>query len=444
VLTQIRQFFTQPTLARRGFLTTSGAFVLVLAVLLAYDFNRAKRNEANDLTLRAFGGALLQSLSDIHSDREARVFMQGTETWVNRRRMENPVLLNRLQLELKDAAQTLVYASQPTAQDHPHGSYVAFEGRDARWHLRVVAAKRSNIQILRVNAGLLLPYLLIALPFVLVPLWFSVRMGLKPLQTLAEHIASRHENDVRALGIQVKHAELKPLVSSLDGLLAQLRVRIARERSFVHDAAHELRTPMAVISAQAHALANAANQYDRQQSHEHLNQAIARASHLTDQLLSLAALEDGQKPRLKPVDLAQHVRQTLASAMPRALAKQIEIELDSPDTLPGEWDVAAFDSILSNLLDNCLNYCQASASILIRLYQDASMLVQDDGPGIPLPEQERVFERFYRGTGHQQSGSGLGLAIVKQAAQRLNATVVIGPGIGAKGEGVSFHLAMAR
>lgn len=113
--------------------------------------------------------------------------------------------------------------------------------------------------------------MLIALPCILLPLWLAVRSGLRPLSRLSSTIAARREDDLAPLDISAPHAELSPLVQALDGLMRRVRARLARERAFVHDAAHELRTPLAVISAQAAVLAKADNRQAHdaaEQSHE--------------------------------------------------------------------------------------------------------------------------------------------------------------------------------
>ena len=93
------------------------------------------------------------------------------------------------------------------------------------------------------------------MPFVLVPVWLSVRNGLRPLQQLARGIARRPADDLQPVGFNARHRELKPLEQALDALFARLRQKVERERAFVQDAAHEIRTPLAVITAQAHVMA---------------------------------------------------------------------------------------------------------------------------------------------------------------------------------------------
>ena len=226
-------------------------------------------------------------------------------------------------------------------------------------------------------------------------------------------------------------------------MLSQLRHKVAREHAFVQDAAHEIRTPMAVIIAQAHVMARTDSTQERLAAQEHLDRAIARASHLAQQLLDLAALDDAKSPEQRTLDIAHWLRQLLAQATPAAMERQIELSLDAPDSVMHAVEESALESIVLNLLDNAVRYVQVGGTVLVTLSNDHDkfrIAVQDDGPGIAPDEQTRVFDRFYRGTWHEVTGSGLGLAIVQQACQRLGATVHIGPGL--LGRGVGFTVQM--
>jgi len=265
--------------------------------------------------------------------------------------------------------------------------------------------------------------------------------SLKPLQRLADRVATRGPTDLSPLGLDAKYAEMKPLVTALESMLAQLRAKVERERAFVQDAAHEMRTPMAVISAEAHALAGAGSAEERTRAQAHLEHAIARASHLTQQLLDLASLDDAQRAQQRTVDVAQLTRQVIAQAAPDAIAARIELRLEAPDSLVARIDVAAFQSVLENLLNNALCHASGATQVAVSLQADAGFLqltAEDDGPGIAAAEREKVFERFYRGADAQAGGTGLGLAIVRQAAVRMGGSVQAKAGL--DGAGAGFHV----
>jgi signal transduction histidine kinase len=235
------------------------------------------------------------------------------------------------------------------------------------------------------------------------------------------------------------YAELKPVVTTFNELLNKLRGKVQRERDFVQDAAHELRTPMAVISAQAHVLARAASEAERLQAEGALESAIARASHLARQLLALASLDESRSAPMQRMDLAHLLQTMLAQAMPLARQRCIELSLDAPESLSLESDMAALQSIVMNLIDNGVRYGREGGQLAVTLQNSPdhiTLIVADDGPGIPETERTHIFERFVRGSGQDIPGSGLGLAIVKQAVQRLRGSVQIDTGL--DGRGVAF------
>jgi signal transduction histidine kinase len=438
----------EPTLVRRSVLSVLLAFVLVWAVLLGYIFITYKQTIANEPGLQKYGDALLLSLAPVADPAHAQAVMAATDTWTNIRRRQGGMLPGTALYELRDAAtgQQVLYASpgwQALPSRTPDGAitetvlhdrvYRVYAGRNARWLLHIADPKRTDGAFLRRNAQSLLPYLLLAAPFVLLPVWLSVRNGLRPLQQLAQRIAQRGSDELQPVGFNARHRELQPLEQALDTLFAQLRQKVERERAFVQDAAHEIRTPLAVITAQAHVMARSPSVHERTQAQAHLEDAIARTSHLAQQLLDLAALDEAQRPAPRDLDVAQWLR--------AALARRIELSLDAPDSLPARLDLPALESIAHNLIDNALRYGQAGGNVSVTLAQRAGHLhlaVQDDGPGIAASEQPRVFERFYRGLGHAANGSGLGLAIVRQAALRMGGQVQVGAGLG--GQGVGFFV----
>ncbi len=443
-------------MVRRGVGSVLLAFVVVWAVLLCYQYFQIKQTIANDSGFQKFGNALTLTLAQVGTRDEASTLIAGTAQWVNIRRAEIGVLPGVMQFELLSRDGQRIFASaqigsQPLAgtrgqlveQEVLGLTHRIYQGDTPQWRLHIAEPKRSDAAILSYNGRALLPYLLLALPIVLLAVWLSVLHGLRPLQQLAERIAVRKDNELSPIDFDAKHQELKPLVHSLDRMLAQLRHKVARERAFVQDAAHELRTPMAVITAQAHVMAHTHSAQERLLAQQHLDGAITRASHLAQQLLDLAALDDAKRPPARTMDIAQWLRQLLAQAAPGAIARHIELSLEAPDSVVHTVEVSALESIVQNLLDNALRYVPQGGTVAVTLLSEAeglSLSVQDDGPGIAPDEHARVFERFYRGAGHEVTGSGLGLAIVQQAVLRLGASVRIGPGLAGRGVGFTVQL----
>lgn len=452
----LRRWVAEPTLQRRSVVHVLSAFVLVWLALLAYLYVQRERTNAADPPYQKYGSALAASLEDVATREEAAAVIRATERWVNIRRQENGILPGLIQYELLDARGARVYASAalqgtelPPLESRPvrlslHGQpHHYYGGSRGGWTVRVVEPVRSGGDFLAYNSTFILPYLLLAVPFVIVPLWLSVRSGLKPLQAFAARIAERNPDDLRPIGYRARHRELKPLAHALDDLLQRLRQRFDRERLFVQDAAHEIRTPLAVVTTQAHVMAHAASAEERHRAYGLLNQAIARASHLAQQLLMLATLDDTQRSEPRRIDVAQAAREMLAQAAPQALSRGIELSLEAPDHLPCRLDEPAFASILGNLVDNAIRYGGAGGNVVVGLQCDEERIlltVKDDGPGIPLAEQSLVFERFYRGADPQTPGTGLGLAIVRQAALRMGGRVQLTAGL--QGRGVGFLVSL--
>jgi two-component system sensor histidine kinase QseC len=453
---RLRTGLAEPTLVKRSTWSVLLAFVVVWAVLLAYEYGQNRHALATGPGLQKFGRALAGALAEIDDPAQARATMAATLRWINERRADDKRFTGQYRFALADRDGQTIYASPGFAADsarpaHPI-SHADIDGRPhrifqagaGRWTLRIAEPRRMPSEFIAYNARSLLPYLLLALPIVLLAVWLSVRNGLRPLQQLADRIRSRASGDLQPVGFDARHRELRPLVHALDALLDSARHRLQHDRAFVQDAAHELRTPLAVITAQAHVLARSTVEAERAAARRHLDEAIQRSAHLARQLLDLAALDDAPPAPAPPVDIAAQVRAQLAQAAPAALAGHIELVLESPEQLWRAAEQAALQCIVGNLLDNALRYagtgCTVQVSLAAGPAQAWTLAVQDDGPGIALAERHRVFDRFYRGAGQAPSGAGLGLAIVRQAALRLGGNVALIEGLQGRGVGLCVHV----
>lgn len=454
----------EPTLVRRSVASVLVAFVLVWTVLLGYNYYKYKQAITYDPSMLKYGDAVLASLAGMTDPSHAAAALASTDHWTNVRRRQNGQLSGVLLHELQDhvsgktfyAASGLQDMALPPVTVGPDSSlveatvqgrpYRIYTGRKGPWVLRIVEPKRPDTDYLHDNGRYLVPYLLLASPFVLFPVWLSVRNGLRPLQQLADRIAHRGGDELQPVGFNARHRELKPLEQSLDAMLAQLRQKVERECAFVQDAAHEIRTPLAVISAQVHVMAHSSSEQERTQAQAHMEEAIARASHLTQQLLDLAELDEAQRRVPRDLDVAQWLRTAMAHAVPQAMARGIELSLDAPDNLSSRLDLPAWESVVHNLIDNALRYVQEGGNVFVALKQEERQLhltVQDDGPGIAVTEHQHIFERFYRGAGHTVNGSGLGLAIVRQAVLRMGGQVQVVAGLDRLGgSGVGFFVSV--
>ncbi len=443
-----------PSLTRRVLLALLAAFALAWGVLLAMQYREQSDPATLDLLIVAFARGLAADVAAAGGADEALGIVVGLDRTINRgyRNSGQPMVMA---LQLWDRDGRCAYASPAYRDDiakAPSGlSRLRSGGRvvhvwresGARWTVIAGQDELAPGYLVGLLARDLARYVLIALPFVLLPVWLAVVQGLQPLRRLSRAVALRDPDDLSPIGLVARHRELRPLVGAIDDLLARLRAKVAREQAFVHDAAHELRTPMAVISAQVHALVLADTVPARREAEVRLDESIARASSLLDQLLALARLDDSHAARSETLDVAALAQQELALLAPRALARGLELSLDAPAPLRFPVEPAAFRSILHNLVVNAIHYVPPGGQVGVSLAATAGALVPrvvDDGPGMAPALRATVFDRFVRGTGHDVAGSGLGLAIVRQAARRSGGDAVLRDGPG--GRGCAFEVTL--
>ncbi len=444
----------QPSLARRVLSALLLAFALVAVALLAQSYLQFRQGMADNPGVRQLGELVAASVAEIEDEATVAKALGGLAVHTNKLRREAGLLPGDVLLQIFDIRGREVYA---TARGEPIANIGAGEqllngkrhwtwrGDGPRWSIRVAEPAMPDQDVLGWLALELGGSMLLAFPLVLLPLWLAVYSGLSPLRHMARRLASVDATPkLAALDVDLRYAELQPLGRSFDALLERLRRRLARERAFVHDAAHELRTPLAVIAAQTHLLTRAQGEQERRDAAESLLASIRRTAHLSQQLLDLAALDREPTTAPQEVDLAALTAQMLASQIGQAQERGIELSLETPEHLPRKVDLPAFQSVLQNLLDNALRYVPRGGRVEVSLQAlgDAGLRlkVADDGPGIAPAEREQAFERFWRGKGHGQPGSGLGLAIVKQAARRLGGTVLLGDGLAGRGAGFELSV----
>ncbi len=237
------------------------------------------------------------------------------------------------------------------------------------------------------------------------------------------------------------------MVSEINSLLPKLNTTLTREPNFLADAAHELRTPLAVIQAQAHVLRHAASEAEKNVATTELNMGIGRAASLIQKLLLTARVSvEDFVPRFEPVDLTAFVQERIATFSVLAAEKKIEMELQAPSRCVVKIDRETFISAVDNVLDNAIRYTPKEGAIAISITQLAegrvSLRIADNGTGISHDLYERVFERFYRvaGTEQQGSGCGLGLAIVKRVLALHGGDVALSTGLDQRGLAVNLTM----
>jgi two-component system sensor histidine kinase QseC len=300
--------------------------------------------------------------------------------------------------------------------------------RDVQVHVAEQIASRSAI-LWAVMRGMALP-LLVALPLLGLALWWAIHRSLLPLRRLGQVLAQRQAKSLEPVAGADMPLEMQPMLLALNGLFARIDQLLASERRFTADAAHELRTPIAAIRAQAQVALGAGS--DTVQGNQALQSTLEgcdRAAHLVDQLLTLSRLEAaGATPPTEPLELSALVRRIAAELAPDALRRHQQLELEAPMACRISGDDALVGVLVRNLIDNALRYSPPHARILVTvsLEAGATMLrIQDSGPGLSPQNLARLGERFFRVLGTAQTGSGLGWSIVQQIAAVFSATVEV-------------------
>jgi len=309
-----------------------------------------------------------------------------------------------------------------------------FSTRGAERDVQVYVGEQtaSRREILRaVLLGMLLP-LMIALPLLALLLWWAVRQGLDPLRQLSEVLGHRRPQALEPVGLDNMPSEMRPMVNALNGLLQRIENMVMTERRFTADAAHELRTPIAAIRAQAQvALGAGADVSQRDHALRYTLAGCDRATRLVEQLLTLARLEAAPSAvasSVVPVNLSGLARGVAADLAPAAMARHqiLELEAGVPCWVTGN-DVL-IGVMVRNLIDNAMRYSPDGAKVLLNVTTEAGqpvLRIEDSGPGMTDSQIARLGERFYRVLGSDQPGSGLGWSIVKRLADAFGAGIQV-------------------
>jgi len=258
--------------------------------------------------------------------------------------------------------------------------------------------------------------------------WFGIQKGLAPLRGLREAILARSPEDLQPIRRAVPR-EVKPLVDATNTLLGRLVAELKQRETFISNAAHQLRNPIAGIQAMAEAGETAQTERALRIRMRLVADAARDTGRLTNQLLSLERAIGKRSTSDSGIsDLNDIVAAVLGSRAPSALRQGIEITLqDCPGGCPVRGDPVLIGEAIENLIDNGLKYgCGEKGHLMIALIKEdgkARVLVEDNGPGIPPGDREKVFERFCRVSDHTVAGAGLGLAIVKAIADQHGGSV---------------------
>ncbi|HJV62966.1 MAG TPA: sensor histidine kinase [Albitalea sp.] len=311
--------------------------------------------------------------------------------------------------------------------------YLAY-GDDGKQHMlvQIARSRASREQLARqilVDTALPLS-VLIALMSMIV--WAGIRTGLAPLGRMRTLVEDRAPNDLAPIELDAAPLEVRALAKAINALLAEVRESVNSQKRFISDAAHQLRTPLAGLKSQTELALREANDPALRERLERVNQSAARSAHLVNQLLTLARAEpeSANEQSKTRFDIRKLAADLSAEMVPRALAAGVDLGFESSDSgkpLYVMGHALLMREALTNLVDNAIRYAGRGKVVTVSVEaqgQQAAVAVEDNGPGLPEPDRERVFQRFVRAT-YDGTGCGLGLSIAKEIVTRHAGTVVL-------------------
>jgi len=296
----------------------------------------------------------------------------------------------------------------------------------------------------------------------------GVNYVLRPLRRVRDDVEARSPDDLTPLAFERVPEEVRPLVDAVNLHVSRSAALAQAQAQFIADAAHQLRTPLAILKTQAEfaqrqlcagtaegAAEGAAGKAASESAAEAVGGIVTQleqAARLTNQLLALARVRQHPgEPAAQATDAVDVIdavavaEQVALDYLPLARGKQQDFGWEPTPglKLPVRADAALLREALANLVHNAIQYSPRGSRITLsatRADQTACLMVEDDGPGIPAEEREKVFARFYRRVGNTEPGSGLGLAISREMAARFGGTVELREG--PQGQGVRAILTL--
>ncbi|WP_255754569.1 HAMP domain-containing sensor histidine kinase [Massilia sp. erpn] len=446
------RYLTEPSLIKRLLLAQMALLTLLWSLGVAFVINES----GNDLTLIGMNsiydsfvevtdsleglpekqraslakldGALRDNYSDLHEDTFApRIIVTGHGREIYRSPNTPGGLLPRQVEEIETLYKDGRRWRARTRAVAPSGTRMTV----------LVPADAGQIFFTFNSRGFYLLPLLISIPVLLLPAWLSIRMALRPWNQVAREVASRGPQDLAPLSFKARHRELTAMVESINNLMRRVSDSAIRERVFIADAAHELRTPLAAMNINVEALQSQTTDTRTRQLLSGILNSGSRATRLVSQLLMLMRSDAAAHGAEETVALDELLQDRLAALSGLAHVRGVEVELAAEDGVPIRGQRETLVSLIDNLVENAIKYSPQGGMVKVRVRRcgpEAVLSVADQGPGIASALQERVFDRFYRDPNQTQSGSGLGLAIVKAAVEQHGGDIRLdstgrGPGL---------------
>jgi two-component system, OmpR family, sensor histidine kinase TctE len=249
-----------------------------------------------------------------------------------------------------------------------------------------------------------------------------VQSAVRPVKQISREISARSENDLSPVDGSQAPRELQPLLQANNQLMARLDHLLQHQKRFVRDAAHQLRTPLAVLKTQTQSALR--GDAPPEQALKEIGQTVDRATELANQMLSLAKVEQlRQQAASEPIDWSTVLREVALDLAPLIADKDLEFELQTQPApvLAHDWMLR---ELVRNLLHNAIKHSPEGGALSVSLLAKGNtteLLIADSGAGIDEKLKQRLFQPF--SAGRMQPGSGLGLAICAEIARALQGEI---------------------
>lgn len=281
---------------------------------------------------------------------------------------------------------------------------------------------------------------------------FAAMTAVRPIDRLGQSIRARPDDDLTPIEAEGVPQEVKPLVGAINLHMQRIEAMVEARRRFITDAAHQLRTPLAVLNTQAEYALRQTGAAEMRPAVEAFHRSLGSAIRLTNQLLSLSRAEpiNGLMVARQEIDIAALGREMVVELLPLAERKGIDLGFEgeaTPIVVSGH--PVLLREMLSNLIDNALRYTPVAGIVTLAVDQAAGetpaarVRVIDNGPGIPVEFREQVFLRFFRLDGSDHTGSGLGLSIVREIVHGHAGEISLKDAPGSHGLEVEVRLPLA-
>ncbi|MFV0662850.1 sensor histidine kinase [Denitromonas sp.] len=264
-----------------------------------------------------------------------------------------------------------------------------------------------------------------------VMLTLALSSAFKPLIRLRDTVRARQEDDLSPVDRAGLPTEVQPLIEAINRHMERLSAMLAARRRFFADAAHQIRTPLAVLSTQAEYGQRQHAPEEMRRTFEGLMGTIRSTRRMADQMLALSHAEsaEGRVHGTQTIALSRLVQEVALELAPVALDKRIELAFEESGVACIQGDPQMLRELVANLIDNAIRYSPPDTQVDLATRVDGevvSLCVCDQGPGIPAEERDKVFQRFYRILAPSKApGSGLGLSIVREIALAHGGTVAL-------------------